>query len=499
MLRNLGLLLCTVFIFLHCQLPKLNNVCDINSKNYFPQLLLSASNESFFCQNQIINTGDFYSFTDFTFYKSIPVTVAPKLGFKANISIQPALPDGLFVNSETGTLSGTPTALRERSNFQVLRQGVVLGQITIEIRDFAPSLVFGQFGSFTSGASYNNSFGGTSLIPSAGNFTNAKSVATDSSGNVYISAANRVLYYPKGQTTATRVYGQHGLFSCDIANAHTNQTCTPLGALASSTLNTPHGLLLDSESNLYITDTGVNRRVLIYPKDSTVPNRAIGVPDFITPGAGATSQSTLYTPIGLTLDPSGGFYLSDSGDSRVLFFPKDTQLPTEVFGQPDFVSNGVSSTANSLNVNYGIISDSKGGFYVADRGNNRVLYFPKGSKSASRVYGQLDFFDNGIATSAAGLNQPESVALDQSENVYVADYNNNRILIFPNSNQTSGIIAVGVIGQFGSFTCGIDNNGGACNSTTPNSQNIYRPTSVNFDRSGKLYVVDSGNNRVLGY
>ncbi len=36
--------------------------------------------------------------------------------------------------------------------------------------------------------------------------------------------------------------------------------------------------------------------------------------------------------------------------------------------------------------------DSHGNLYIADTGNNRVLYFPSGQTTATGVYGQSDSF-----------------------------------------------------------------------------------------------------------
>jgi sugar lactone lactonase YvrE len=43
-------------------------------------------------------------------------------------------------------------------------------------------------------------------------------------------------------------------------------------------------------------------------------------------------------------------------------------------------------------VPYGVALDSSGNLYVADSYNNRVLFYPSGSTTATRVYGQLGSF-----------------------------------------------------------------------------------------------------------
>src|ERR1700730_15485492 len=92
----------------------------------------------------------------------------------------------------------------------------------------------------------------------------------------------------------------------------------------------------------------------------------------------------------------------------------------------------------------GLAFDSNGELFVADTKNMRVLRFssPLSVSSADRVFGQgpagddftaNDCSDGGAGDppiSAAGLCAPVAVAIDPSNNLYVADYYNNRVLHF---------------------------------------------------------------------
>ena len=64
---------------------------------------------------------------------------------------------------------------------------------------------------------------------------------------------------------------------------------------------------------------------------------------------------------------------------------------TRVYGQPDFASNAAGHDANGLFFPIGLAEDNSGGVYVADRNNSRILYFASdGDTTADRVYGQHD-------------------------------------------------------------------------------------------------------------
>ena len=143
--------------------------------------------------------------------------------------------------------------------------------------------------------------------------------------------------------------------------------------------------------------------------------------------------------------------------------PPDTTADV-VYGQlGSFTTNTANKggiSADSLNTPQGVVVDSSGNLYVADADDNRVLFYPAGSTTATRVYGQLGSFTTNTANkgglSADSLSFPEGVALDSSNNLYVTDVANNRVLFYPAGSTT----ATRVYGQAGSFTTGTENTGG---------------------------------------
>jgi PKD repeat protein len=85
---------------------------------------------------------------------------------------------------------------------------------------------------------------------------------------------------------------------------------------------------------------------------------------------------------------------------------------------------------------YGVALDSSDNVYVADSYNNRIQKFTSSGKFITKW---------GSSGSGDGeFNGPESVAVDSSGNVYVADMGNNRIQVFtskvlPVANFTSNV------------------------------------------------------------
>jgi sugar lactone lactonase YvrE len=121
----------------------------------------------------------------------------------------------------------------------------------------------------------------------------------------------------------------------------------------------------------------------------------------------------------------------------------------------------------------------------------------------SRVLGHPNPEQLNVVTAAPNLVngvemwRPEGIALDTSANppiVYVADTLNNRVLAWKNATSFSnGARADLVIGQNDMFSTLPQGPG----SNTP--AGLAFPTGMTVDSKGSLYVIDSGNNRVLRY
>ena len=104
-----------------------------------------------------------------------------------------------------------------------------------------------------------------------------------------------------------------------------------------------------------------------------------------------------------------------------------------------------------------------------------------------------DFTDDGSNVSATAFDFPFGIAVDPSNNLYVSDTLNNRVLAFeeptfgPNNFTANVVFGQGASGNdFVSLSCF------AAGSTTTCS-----PHGAAADANGNLYVADSDNNRVL--
>ena len=351
-------------------------------------------------------------------------------------------------------------------------------------------------------------------------------LAEDERGGVYVADRNnsRILYYaPDGDTTDDRVYGQH-----DELGSYTQNYdgVGGSGLPSAETLNFPVAISLDADDGLYVTDRE-NHRVLYYaPDGDTTADRVYGQFNTFTTnppnndglgGTGLPSAASIGVfALGVLADSSGGLYISDSSNNRVLYFaPGGDTNADVVYGQFGTFTSGAKNndgsgqpgtpSAENLNFPRGLVLDNSGGLYVADRENHRVLYFADaGDPVADRVYGHSGSFTSGVpnddgtgntgSPTAENFNQPPSVALDANEGLYVADRDNNRVLYFANDGDTT---ADWVFGQAGSFTTNIINNDGSGASGEPSAHTLNHPQFVMVASDGSLFISDTGNNRVL--
>ncbi|HMY65310.1 MAG TPA: putative Ig domain-containing protein [Leptospiraceae bacterium] len=401
-----------------------------------------------------------------------PITPSFSGGTLTSCSISPALPSGLTMNSATCAISGTPAVTQHLTSYTVSATnstGTGTSVIGIMIASgTTATVVYGQNGNFTTS---------TPTVTATG-LSGAGAILFDSNSNAYIAdqMGDRVLFYPSGSTTASAVYGTGGSWAAGG------------GACSASGLNDPIALALDSSNNLYIAEN-INRRVTVYPSGSTTAAVTVYGETNMTSCGGGTTSALIGNLSSILIDSTGGLYVSDQTGNRILYYPAGSTVPSRVIGQVNYTNStanaGGSTGPTGFNTPTGIALDSAGGLYVADQNNHRVLYFPAGSTTAARVYGQTGFSGNTAGTTATTMNQPFGVAVDSMNGLYVAEFSNNRILYFPSGST----VPTRVWGQ-PTFTTGAF-------STT--SFGLYNPINLTLSNSGALCVAEYTNKRVLCY
>jgi uncharacterized protein (TIGR03437 family) len=292
-----------------------------------------------------------------------------------------------------------------------------------------------------------------------------------------------------------------------------------------NTLFFPGGGVFDPSGNLWLADSN-NNRVLSYPSSSTLTytsaTAVVGQTDFqfMAPNLIEGREVWIYagTPGGgMVVDKSSNpphLYVADTYNNRVLGFRDAravgadarsllTQKADLVIGQPaNDLSRAVINypngdpdlpTRTGLFRPVGLVVDDSGNLWVADSGNGRVLRFPspfaqQGAQSADLVLGQSSFTNKDQSATAQTMNTPYGLALFPDGRLGVSDPVHNRVLTF-NKPFSIGMAASTVVGQQTFASTGP--------STTEAGLNT--PRNIASDSSGRLYVCDSANGRILVY
>lgn len=325
---------------------------------------------------------------------------------------------------------------------------------------------------------------------------NPNGITIDSSGTLWIADTdnNRILRFDRAASkpnyaNADGVLGQPDFTSRDSATTQNG-------------LSVPGSLEVDDAGHLWVVDTD-NSRVLRFDAAALKPNGSnadgvLGQPDF-TSGIPSTVPGRLYTPRGLTIDADGRLWVvNNAGDGPILGFNDAVNKPNGAapdirFGLPRFnAPPGYAGPTqlSPINVAYDPTSDT---LWIADMGNKRVLMFQTLPPPipASLVLGQPNFIDYTSRLTASGMNAPGGVAIDPtSGKVFVSEYDNNRVLRFASlvalSNNAS---AEAVFGQPQFFS----------NTPICSASGLNNPSEIAVDTSGRLWVTDRRNGRVLRF
>jgi uncharacterized protein (TIGR03437 family) len=175
---------------------------------------------------------------------------------------------------------------------------------------------------------------------------------------------------------------------------------------------------------------------------------------------------------------------------------------TVVLGQPDFTTTTENFTASQNNVRLPTAVASDGvHVVVADTNHNRVLIWNRipttNDAPADVVVGQPDFVGSGLppnnTPTAKSMRGPQGVWI-QNGKLYVADTQNNRVLIYNQIPTSNGAAADVVLGE-PNFTTAIQPNL-AAQTTSATASNLLNPVAVSSD-GFHLFVTDLGYNRIL--
>ncbi|CAF4670817.1 unnamed protein product [Rotaria socialis] len=174
------------------------------------------------------------------------------------------------------------------------------------------------------------------------------------------------------------------------------------------------GVAMDEQRYLYVSDVEKHevRRYQLGEKNGTL----------VAGGNGqGNGLNQLNWPTYLFVDRDHSVYVSNDWNHRVMKWVEGAKEGIVVAG-----GQGEGSALTQLSSPAGIFVDTLGTLYVADSGNDGVMRWTQGDKKQGTVI----VGGNGSGAGANQFNVPIGLSFDRHGNLYVADWNNNRVQRF---------------------------------------------------------------------
>jgi sugar lactone lactonase YvrE len=250
-------------------------------------------------------------------------------------------------------------------------------------------------------------------------------IAFDSEGNLYIADT--------GNNRIRRV-GRDGIITT-VAGIGRSGYAGDGGPGTMALLNSPGGVAVGLGDGVFVADTG-NNRVRMVSADGTITTVAgTGEAGYAGDG-GAASQAVLNSPQGLAVDAEGNLYVTDTVNDRVREIDLGGVITTIAGnGVQGYSGDGGAATDAGLSFATGPLNgagqalavDQAGDLFVADAGNNSVREVDVGGVIHTVAGTGQPGYSGARVSPHSPLDLPLGVAVDPTGVVYIADGDNGRV------------------------------------------------------------------------
>jgi sugar lactone lactonase YvrE len=197
-------------------------------------------------------------------------------------------------------------------------------------------------------------------------------------------------------------------------------------------LNNPQGLALAADGSLLIADT-YNHVVRCLDQQGKLTILAGSVAGYGGDG-GPAEKAQLNLPMAVAVSPDGIVFISDAGNSRLRRVAADGRIQTvagygpaqDTYGA-GFAGDGGPLEKAKFFSPTDLKFDAAGQLFICDSGNHRIRAWRQNAVTTVAGNGQLGFGGDGQVATAATLNSPQKLALTKDGGFFIADRANQRV------------------------------------------------------------------------
>lgn len=339
--------------------------------------------------------------------------------------------DTVFFNGKQATVvSATATAITAK-----VPVGAGTGNVNVKIGN---TVMNGQLfmydlspvATVIAGSGYAGVFDG---VGTAAYFATPTGISTDTSGNIYVVDLGAYDVRKISPSYAVTTFAGNPTHQGNVDGTGTSALFAYINDVAT-----------DLYGNVYVADFNNNNIRKITPA-----------------GVVTTFLTNVVEPTGVAVDSLGYIYVASPFVDGIRKYSPSGQM------------TAFESTFNSL---FDVAIDGSGNMYTVDHDGNKV-YKITSSGVVTTVAGTGNQGFNNGAGSTATFNNPKSIAIDKSGNIYIADVGNNAI---------RKIDALGNVSTFLNHV-----------SSYTTDASFFGPYGVTVDKNGVVYVSNTSENKIL--
>ena len=302
----------------------------------------------------------------------------------------------------------------------------------------------------------------------AASFNYPGCIAIDVNGNLYVAdTGNSTIRKVTSAGVVTTLAGKSGQYgSID-------------GTGSAARFDSPLGITVDANGNVYVADQGSDTIRKITPSGMVTTLAGLAYQSGSIDGTGSAAR--FLAPEGMAVDMNGNVYVADSANSAIRKITAAGVVTTLAGSAGQIGSTDGTGNAARFDFPYDVAVDTGGNVYVAD-GSSTIRKITSAG-AVTTLAGSADQTGSTDGTgNMARFGYPNGLTVDANGVIFVADTSNSII----RKITSTGVVTTAA--GFAPIAGSIDGIGSAAQ--------FNNPAGLTADTNGNIYVADNGNSSV---